>query len=259
MTGATVEHPGLRRHWTIAAGGLLLALGLVTATMALFLNYPVATRWALPTLAVVGYELLFLRRYLGTNHDEAADGSLYPGLGLANGVTVFRGGLFAAVAGFVAIEPRPGLLWVPALLYGTGCALDGLDGLIARLTHRTTVLGAKLDMAFDTLGFLVAPVVGVLWGRLPIWYLLLSLARYLFKAGRGLRRRRGKPVFELPASLVRRPLAGLQMAFITLALSPILPVETIWYLAVIVLTPSLVVFARDYLHVTGRLGEGAQQ
>nr|WP_231554243.1 hypothetical protein [Halobellus rufus] len=108
-------------------------------------------------------------------------------------------------------------------------------------------------MAFDTTGFLVAPVVAVLWGQLPIWYLSLSAARYLFKAGRGLRRRRGLPVYDLPDSLIRRPLAGLQMAFITLALSPLLGLAAIRLPALLVLVPSLAVFLRDYLVVSGRL------
>jgi CDP-diacylglycerol--glycerol-3-phosphate 3-phosphatidyltransferase len=137
------------------------------------------------------------------------------------------------------------------VLYGGGCALDWIDGFAARRAGRTTVLGARLDMAFDTLGFLVAPVIGVLWGRLPVWYLSLSLARYLFKAGRGLRRYRGRPVYDLPPSRVRRPLAGVQMVFITVALAPVVPVETVRALAAVVLVPSLAVFARDYLVVSG--------
>ncbi|WP_331280763.1 CDP-alcohol phosphatidyltransferase family protein [Halobellus rufus] len=139
------------------------------------------------------------------------------------------------------------------MLYGAGCALDAVDGFLARRLDRRTVLGAKLDMAFDTTGFLVAPVVAVLWGQLPIWYLSLSAARYLFKAGRGLRRRRGLPVYDLPDSLIRRPLAGLQMAFITLALSPLLGLAAIRLPALLVLVPSLAVFLRDYLVVSGRL------
>lgn len=216
-------------------------------------DLPVAARWAVPTAGVAAFELWFLRQHLDTNHAEEAKSKLYDTLGVANTVTLTRGGLFAAVAGFVAVEPTPALAWVPAFLYGTGCVLDWVDGFTARFRGRTTVLGAKLDMAFDTLGFLVAPVVAVLWGRLPIWYLSLSCARYLFKAGRGLRRCQGKPIYDLSPSAVRRPLAGLQMVFITVALAPVIPVETVRRLATVVLTPSLAVFARDYLVVAGHL------
>jgi CDP-diacylglycerol--glycerol-3-phosphate 3-phosphatidyltransferase len=110
-------------------------------------------------------------------------------------------------------------------------------------------------MACDTVGFLVAPLVGVVWGSLPVWYLSISVARYLFKLGRGWRRRRGKPVYVLPESRVRRPLAGVQMAFITAALCPLVPRSVVWPAAAVVVTPSLVVFARDYLVVAGYLGD----
>jgi len=61
-------------------------------------------------------------------------------------------------------------------------------------------------------------------------------------------------VFALPASRVRRPLAALQMGFITFALTPLLPGSRIDPLAALVLAPSLAVFLRDYLVVSGRLG-----
>jgi len=248
---------GPHLDWTITAAVGGAALVLTTAGMAWLVDHPVAIRWALPAAGVLGYELWFLRRNLDANHDDdggdpAATAS-YPRLGVANAVTLFRGGLFAGVAGFAAVAPAPAYGWAPAILYGLGCALDALDGALARWRDRTTLLGARLDMAFDTLGFLVAPVVAVLWGRLPVWYLSLSLARYLFKAGRGWRRRRGEPLFDLPESRVRRPLAGVQMAFITVALTPLLPGDAIDPLAALVLVPSLVVFARDYLAVSGRL------
>jgi CDP-diacylglycerol--glycerol-3-phosphate 3-phosphatidyltransferase len=88
-----------------------------------------------------------------------------------------------------------------------------------------------------------------------VWYLSISVARYLFKLGRGWRRRRGKPVYVLPESRVRRPLAGVQMAFITAALCPLVPRSVVWPAAAVVVTPSLVVFARDYLVVAGYLGD----
>jgi CDP-diacylglycerol--glycerol-3-phosphate 3-phosphatidyltransferase len=251
MSGTTVDRAGLHRDWALVAAAFALALAAVAAGVAAVAERPVAARWAVPTAAVAAFELWFLRRHLDANHAEGAEARLYGTLGVANGLTLVRGGAFAAVAGFVAVAPSPGVAWLPALLYGAGCALDRIDGYTARRGGRTTVLGARLDMAFDTLGFLVAPVVGVLWGRLPVWYLSLSLARYLFRAGRGLRRRRGEPVYDLPPSRVRRPLAGVQMVFITLALAPVLPVGTVGLLAAVVLVPSLAVFARDYLVVAG--------
>jgi CDP-diacylglycerol--glycerol-3-phosphate 3-phosphatidyltransferase len=251
MSGATVERTGLRRDWALVVAAFVLALVALGAGVAALTGHPSAARWTVPAATVAAFELWFLRRHLGANHADGPAARLHGSLGAANALTLVRGGAFAAVAGFAVVDPTAELAWLVAVLYGGGCALDWIDGFAARRAGRTTVLGARLDMAFDTLGFLVAPVVGVLWGRLPVWYLSLSLARYLFKAGRGLRRYRGRPVYDLPPSRVRRPLAGVQMVFITVALAPVVPVETVRALAAVVLVPSLAVFARDYLVVSG--------
>lgn len=249
----TTAWASLRNDWTTVTTVFTLSLITGAGGITVATELPTAVQWLAVATTVAAFELRFLRQHLDTNHTEGRETDLYDTLGVANGVTLVRGGAFAAVAGFAAVEPTPALAWLPALLYGTGCALDWVDGPVARFMGRTTVLGAKLDMAVDTLGFLVAPVVAVLWGRLPVWYLSLSFARYLFKAGRGIRRRRGKQIEELPPSAVRRPLAGLQMAFITVALAPVLPPETVRVIAAVVLPPSLLVFARDYLVVVGYL------
>jgi CDP-diacylglycerol--glycerol-3-phosphate 3-phosphatidyltransferase len=199
----------------------------------------------------------------GDGADTAAEEparSPVPTLGIANAVTLGRGWLYAVVAGFLLVVPPidSAWRWVPVACYGAGAALDWVDGALARTAGRRSELGEKLDMAFDTLGFLVAPLVAVVWGRLPVWYLSISVARYLFKAGRGWRRARGLAVYDLPASRVRRPLAGLQMAFITAALLPVVPVAAVRPAAAVVVVPSLVVFVRDYLVVSGRIGGTAE-
>ncbi|ELZ26998.1 CDP-alcohol phosphatidyltransferase [Halosimplex carlsbadense 2-9-1] len=274
MSGATAV--GLRREWVGAVAAFAVGLaGAVVGVDALGVPsgrvgvaLPVAVQWALPTAGAAAFVLWFCRRHLDANRPDGAlpDGEgpggetpddparRYGTLGLANRVTLARGGLVAAVAGFVAVEPTDAVRWAPAVCYGANCLLDLVDGALARHRDRTTVLGARLDMAFDTLGFLVAPVVAVAWGRLPVWYLSLSAARYLYKAGCAVRRRRGLPVGDLPPSRLRRPLAGMQMAFITVALAPVVPAATVAAVAVVVLAPSLAVFARDYLVVAGHLG-----
>ncbi|MEF8781020.1 MAG: CDP-alcohol phosphatidyltransferase family protein [Haloferacaceae archaeon] len=176
--------------------------------------------------------------------------------GVANALTLLRGALYAAVAGFVVVPPGTALAWVPAVAYGTGAALDKLDGTVARTVGRETALGRRLDMAFDTFGFVAAPLVAVLWGQLPVWYLSLSAARYVYRAGLAWRRRRDRPVFDLPDGELSRYLAGVQMAFLTLALAPVVPTGLVWTAAPFVLLPSLSVFARDFLIATGRLRRG---
>jgi CDP-diacylglycerol--glycerol-3-phosphate 3-phosphatidyltransferase len=179
-------------------------------------------------------------------------------LGVANAVTLVRGGLYAVVAGFVVVPSASTLAWVPALAYGAGVALDALDGTLARTVGEETRLGEHLDMAFDTFGFVVAPLVAVSWGYLPVWYLSLSAARYVYRGGLGWRRRRGRPVYDPPDSDLGRYLAGVQMVFLTAALAPAVPRDLIWTLAPVVLAPSLGVFARDFLVASGRLGNRPQ-
>jgi CDP-diacylglycerol--glycerol-3-phosphate 3-phosphatidyltransferase len=254
MTG--VPRP-LRRRWWLTAAAFALAAVAVVATVARRFGPPVATMWLTAALAPLGYALWLLRRSLGLNHPPAdgaaSDGGarVFPTLGVANGLTLTRGWLYAGVAGFLLVVPpaESGWRWMPAAWYGVGVTLDWVDGFVADTVGTRTVLGAKLDMAFDTLGFLVAPLVGVAWGRLPVWYLSLSAARYLFKFGCWARRRRGKPVGDLPPSRIRRPLAAFQMAFITVALLPAVPVPAVRAVAPLALAPSLAVFGRDYLAV----------
>lgn len=241
----------LRRQWFLVALCAAVAVAVGWNTLREFLDTPVARRWFLLTAVVLLFELWFLARNLDRN--RTAEGALRDTLGFANALTLARGGLYAAVAGFILVPQTQGVAWIPGLCYGAGALLDWIDGRVATTVGRETPLGTKLDMAFDTLGFLVAPLVGVLWGRLPVWYLALSFARYGFKAARGSRRYRGRPVYELPESRVRRPLAAVQMAFISLALLPVVPVWIVRAVAAVVLLPSLAVFVRDYLVVSGRL------
>lgn len=233
-----------------------------------------AARWLAVAAVPMGYTLWLLHGSLDENRPparapEEAEGATGPGvywtLGVANSVTLARGWLFAWVAGCLLVPPTVDALgaeaatavwaWVPAVGYGIGAGLDYVDGALATTVGRRTRLGERLDLAFDTMGFLVAPVVAVAWGALPVWYLAISAARYLFRFGCWVRERRGQPVGELPPSRVRRPLAGLQMAVVTFALLPVIRPAVAWPVATVAMLPSLAVFARDYLVVTGRFPE----
>lgn len=179
-------------------------------------------------------------------------------LGIANAVTMVRGGLYAVVAGFVVVPPDAGLRWVPAVCYGIGAVLDRVDGLVARTVGRETEFGERLDMAFDTFGFVAAPLVAVVWGILPGWYLALSAARFVYRGACGWRRFRGRPLVDRPDSELGRILAGVQMAFLTVALVPTVPASLVGTAAPVVLAPSLAVFVRDFLYVSGRLPRAEQ-
>jgi len=239
-------------RWGVGASVAGVAIALGTLVLSELADHPTALRWSVGAVVVGGFEFGFLYWHLGANRPEG--GPTFETIGVANALTLVRGGLLAVAAGCVLISPDQlaPLTWLPAVCYGSSAALDWLDGTVARATGRVTVLGTRMDMAFDTVGFLLAPVVGVLWGQLPVWYLSLSAARYLFKTGTWFRRCRGLAVADLPESRLRRPLAGLQMTFITVALAPVVPVGPARIAAAVVLLPSLAVFLRDYLWVSGR-------
>jgi CDP-diacylglycerol--glycerol-3-phosphate 3-phosphatidyltransferase len=174
-------------------------------------------------------------------------------LGPADAVTLLRGALFAIVAGFVVVPSGTPLSWVPALAYGTGVLLDYVDGLVARTVGTETRVGERLNISFDAFGVVAAPLVAVLWGQLPVCYLSLSAARYVYVWAIAWRHYNGRPLFDEPDSDLGRYLAAAQMVFLTAALVPVTPTDLVWTVAPLLLGASLSVFARDLLVVTGRL------
>ena len=245
-------------HVGVGIGLPLVAAGALAVLLFRLFPADAMVRWGLSPALVAGVCWAGQLWYVGYGLDPGglADGFWRRLLGLANAVTLARGALYAVVAGFVVVPPSTSLAWGPALCYGAGVALDNLDGAVARTVGRETEIGRRLDMAFDTFGFVAAPLVAVLWGLLPAWYLSISAARYVFRGAVWLRRVRGLPVGELPDGDLSRYLAGVQMVFVTVALVPPTPTELVWALAPVVLAPSLAVFVRDYLVVTGRLSGG---
>lgn len=70
---------------------------------------------------------------------------------------------------------------IPAtIVFAVSAATDFLDGQIARRTHTVSRVGQLLDPAVDRL-LMICAVVGLLIvGRLPVWIVVLVLARDLF-------------------------------------------------------------------------------
>ncbi len=206
--------------------------------------------------AALAFVLITLWRNLPQNH--LPDKDLFPGLGPANWVTILRADLLALLAGFVVL-PRPAgaLAWTPAILYTVAIAADLLDGALARLTRRVTVLGATLDMAFDGLGMLIAVALAVRYGQLPWPYLLVGLARYLFVAGLWWLARQGRPTYALTPSTIRRIAAGLQMAFISVILWPLFGPPATFVAGACFGAPFLAGFTRDWLVVSGAVDPAA--
>lgn len=187
-----------------------------------------------------------------------ADGPLLPALGYANALTLLRGLLTCLLAGFL-FAPLPGgaLAWVPAILYTVERLIDFVDGYVARVTRGETKLGEILDIEFDGLGILIVIALGIQYGKLPPWYLLLGFSRQLFVLGMWLRRRAGKPVYDLPPSEHRRMIAGFQTGFMTLVLWPLWAPAVTQLAAYVMAIPLIFSFGRDWLVVSGAIDAGA--
>lgn len=246
----------LRRE--LGQSAALGAAVLVATAWSLTVNVgmAMATSWGLIALLCWGFVLWQCRKRLHLNHAKANE-PLYPTLGHGNRITLMRGWLIAATAGFLPLPHanlNPWLMFVPAALYTAAALGDALDGYVARRQQQTTRLGAELDTVLDAFGLLVAPLLAVFYGKLHISYLLVSMAYYLFQGGIYWRARHSRAVFPLPPSRLRRPLAGLQMALVAAALWPPLPAEWTRALGLILMMPLLLGFCRDWLHVSGRLG-----
>jgi len=217
---------------------LAVAPPVVLGTLALVVA-PTALAGSLLVAGVLSAELLAsLRRHPTPTR-----------VGIANLLTLLRGLLIGALVLYVIGGPL-GLPAVGAvLLYGTASAIDAVDGAVARHRAETSAVGADLDQAVDSLGFVLAPLAAIALGALPVYYLALSAARYVYLAAVRLRRARGLAVAPLPPSRVRRPLAALQMLFMTVALAPPVPAAVTLTLAPLALAPSLIIFIRDGVYL----------
>lgn len=239
-----------RQFWWITA--------VFTVTWLIFwgwlrLVWPYANRWAgLAALALL-YGLHIIWRNLDANHREG-EREILPRLGWGNWLSIMRGLAIGCVAGFLfAPWPLGALGWLPVLLYTAADIADYFDGYIARKTNHSTQLGAVLDMEFDGLGMVIVSVLGVWYGQLPWWYLLLGGARYAFLLGIWWRERQGKPVHALHPSVHRRLFAGFQMGFMSAVLWPIIPSEATTIAGTLFAIPTALGFWRDWLVVSGRL------
>ena len=243
----------LRLRWAIAAlcSGLFLAGGYRLLAFEWQPGY--AARWLLQTGAAIIYLLWVLWRSLEYNIRNGETGLLAE-FGAGNTMTVFRGILIAGLSGFLLL-PRPSgwLAWAPGVLFTAAGLSDFLDGYLARVTNHATRMGEILDISFDSLGMLAAALLAVQYGQVPVWYLLVAVARYLFLMGIWLRKRRGLPVYDLPPSIRRRAFAGVQMGFLFFVLLPVFSPPYTYIAAFVFAVPFLIGFLIDWLIVSGHL------
>jgi CDP-diacylglycerol--glycerol-3-phosphate 3-phosphatidyltransferase len=208
------------------------------------------------------YQGIFVWNRLERNHrrDET---TLLGDFGPGTSLTFLRGWLLACLAGFLLIlRPAGGLGWLPAVTYVLAGVADYLDGYLARISNHATLLGEALDIEFDALGLLIAVALTIHYSVLPVWYLPVGIARYAFLFGLWLRQRTRRPVFPLPPSDSRRPLAGLQMGMLSVMLIPILGPPMTSLAGPLFGIPLLAGFARDWCVVSGVIdpaSEGYQE
>lgn len=244
---------GLRRQWALIV--LLYGVVLATGYWMMLQVWPAvdAIRWLALAAATMAVQMTVLRWALRFNHHP--DGaSLFPDLGIANGMTLTRGLLTCLMAGFLfGPAPQGWLAWAPAVLYMTERVIDFFDGFVARYTSRETKLGTILDMEFDGLGILIAVGLAIQVDHLPLWYLILGLGRQLFIFGIWVRQRLGWPVFDLPPSDHRRLIAGFQTGFISIILWPTWTPEAAMFAAWLFAVPLIFSFGRDWLVVSATI------
>jgi len=240
----------LRRRWGIVALLYTVIWWLSYQLLQVTWQVGFAARWRYFS-AMMGFILLAIL-WRGLPHNRRSETSrLWPTLGHANRLSLLRGILLFLLAGFIFL-PRPtiALTWLPALLYTADRITDLFDGYLARITRRESKLGAILDIELDGLGLLVAVILGVQYGLLPSWYLLLSVSRQLFVAGLAIRQWAGLPNRELPPSDNRRVIAGFQTGFLTVMLWPIMTPAITNVAAYLFAIPLIYSFGRDWLVVS---------
>lgn len=207
--------------------------------------------WVLKVAAVMIYEQLFL---LGNRKAILSGDNLDHLWGAANVLSLARGMMIAILAGFLFAAKAPGILgWLPALLYSLLAVLDFFDGYWARRSNTQTRMGELLDQEYDALGILISVVLVIQWGHLPIAFLYIGVAKYVFAGVIAWRSLRGAAVYPLPPSYMRRRLAGFQMGILAVFLWPIARPPATVLAELIIGVPLLFGFIRDWLLVSGTL------
>jgi len=205
---------------------------------------------------ITAYVLILLRIGMPLNYHPRQK-VLHSNLGYGTWITITRAMLIAILAGYL-FQPWPQsrlvpgrLSCTPGILYLAASILDYLDGRVARARQRETRLGAFLDINIDALGLLIAPLLAVWYGQLPVAYLSVGAAYYLLGFGIWLRKKYLRPVFEIKPRRSARIIAGFQMGLVGIALLPVLSPPIKIMAAYIFMIPLLAGFAKDWLVASG--------
>ena len=237
-----------RRTRDALVGTGLGAAGLVVATVALgVLQGPAAGG---RFLAVAGGGLLAFSAVVTLLERRIRSRAGDQPVTLASWVTLARGALVAAFAGLfaaVGVSETSTVGWLPGLALGLAAALDRVDGWLARTRNAETALGERLDIETDAILVLVGATVVVLEGLAPLPVLSVGLARYLFLAGQGLRRSRGRTAGEESRRWLNRLMYVAMVTALWLAVLPATGAAVTRPLVTAVAVPFLLNFLRSWL------------
>jgi CDP-diacylglycerol--glycerol-3-phosphate 3-phosphatidyltransferase len=240
----------LRKRWfaLLSVQALLILIGYQVLDN--WWSTQFAYRWVVLAAFFAVYFAAILWRNL-TNNIRPREGILLNKFGPGNLLTISRGFLLAFLFGFLFSPwPPDWLAWIPGVIYTVAALADLFDGYLARKLDHETVLGEKLDLSLDGLGLLIASILLVQYHQVPIWYLLVGIARYLFLFGIWLWRKKGKPVYKLAENSTRRPFAGAQMGFVAVVLYPLFSPPGTYLAAALFAIPFLIGFLLDWLDVS---------
>lgn len=254
----------LRASWRTTA--VLSCCAIVGANLFLVLQWHVPFDWrrfALPLLTLA-YVLAIYHNGLQLNR-RPGETRILERPGAANTITMVRGTLVAFLTGFIIwpaavpfLTQHP-LAWLPGTIYIAAALLDAVDGFLARRSGCITRLGEMLDIRIDALGLMLASLVGIILGRLPLVYLSVGLAYYGFRTGIWYRRRQAKPVKVLLHRPEARLAAGFNMGLVGAALLPVFQSAATTIAAMVFMLPLTAGFLRDWLVVSGRMQTNGRQ
>lgn len=239
-----------RQWWQVVCAYLVGTAGFFLLLSHAASSISIALQWSAGAAVGLGYLLTFLWHRLAANPARGSKGTAQ--LGLANAITLARGGLYAGLGGCLLIpEPSGIAAWAPGTVYLGAALTDSLDGYLARRRNQSTSLGRELDVEVDGLGVLVATFLAVHYGQLPIWYLSVGCAYYVYRLVLYILRRKGQTTYPIPASSSRRLIGGVQVGFLAVVLWPLFDPPTTTVAGIVVAAAFFASFARDGLVATG--------
>lgn len=218
--------------------------------MSIFYHHRLPCFWILGTtlfgLLTAWITVVLWRKYRPKNPAGYPQARLSP----ADMITLARALLVASVAGFLFLPQPIGFSrWVPGVLYLCAVVSDCADGYMARRNNAASAFGAALDRNVDALTTLVGSILGVAWGLLPPWYVIVGLAFYIFSWSLWLRKKMKLAVGQLAASTYRRIAGASNTLFIGCSLLPLAPPRVVNIIAPIPALLILLSFWKDWKYV----------